>query len=279
MKKISIYQIDAFTSKAFCGNPAAVIKSDKLSDCEKQLIASEMNLSETAFISRSDKADYRLQWFTPKMEVDLCGHATIASLHYLNELRELQKNSEVRFETRSGVLRCFSEEEYYYMQIPDLSFSEENSIRKNILNVLGISEKDTEGNFFLLENGYLYVYIRKLTLLGKLKPDYSGMKELSASGIKAVIGYSLETIEEESSAHSRFFGPYFGINEDPVTGSANGPLLKLLIQTGRLSNASKVQFEQGDFVCRQGRVKVMYKDKDIYIAGRAVTVLKGEICF
>ena len=84
-KEIEIFQIDAFTKEAFCGNPAGVTFSNLLSADEMQLIANEMNLSETAFISNSQKADYKLQWFTPTTEVNLCGHATIASLHYLFE--------------------------------------------------------------------------------------------------------------------------------------------------------------------------------------------------
>jgi trans-2,3-dihydro-3-hydroxyanthranilate isomerase len=277
MRKISVYQIDAFTGKPFSGNPAAVIKINDLSDKEMQLIASEMNLSETAFLGNSDKADYKLRWFTPALEVDLCGHATIASLHYLRETGELRENSEVTFDTRSGILRCSYEDNLYYMQIPSYNYSEYNLNRDEILSYLGISEKDCEEKFILLENGYLYIYIKSLNVLGSLKPQMTGIKKLISSGVEAVVVYTLETKEPESSAHLRFFGPYYGINEDPVTGSANGPLLQLLCQTGKLKYSGEVQFEQGDFICRPGRVKVMYKDKNIFIAGNAVTVLKGEI--
>jgi trans-2,3-dihydro-3-hydroxyanthranilate isomerase len=277
MKKISIYQIDAFTKKPFGGNPAAVTKSNDLTVKEMQLIAAEMNLSETAFLSSSDKADFRLRWFTPKKEVNLCGHATIAALHFLKETGELSNDSEVRFETSSGILQCFIKDQCYLMQIPKMKFKEYPDRKDKILSFLNITGKETEGDFILLENGYLYIYIKTLKRLEKIIPDYAGINSLSVYGIKAVAAYSLETMESESSAHLRFFDPYDGLTEDPVTGSANGPLLHILTETGKL-NANEVQFEQGDFVGRPGRVKVMYKDNDIYIAGNAVTVLKGEIC-
>jgi trans-2,3-dihydro-3-hydroxyanthranilate isomerase len=277
MKIIPIYQIDAFTRKPFTGNPAAVVKYDGLSEVEMQLIATEMNLSETAFLEKSDKADFRLRWFTPIMEVDLCGHATIASLHYLKEKGELSENSEVRFDTRSGIIKCFVKNDCYLMQIPGYKQTDFFSCRKEILACLGITAAETEGNFILLENGYLYIYIKQLNTLAGLKPDMKVIKSLSTSGIKALVVYTLETLQKESSAHLRFFGPCYGIDEDPVTGSANGPLFQVLVSAGKLNITDEVQFEQGDYISRPGRVKVKMIDNNIFIAGNAVTVLKGEI--
>ena len=93
-KQLNIFQIDSFTTNAFEGNPAGVVNDDSLSAEEMQRIAKEMNLSETAFLQKSDKADYSLRWFTPAVEVDLCGHATIASIHYLKEMNLLDNNSD-----------------------------------------------------------------------------------------------------------------------------------------------------------------------------------------
>ena len=117
-KEIEIFQIDAFTTEAFQGNPAGVTFSNNLTEIEKQLIAKEMNLSETAFISNSKIADYKLQWFTPTKEVKLCGHATIASLHYLFEKGIISENQNVSFETRSGIINCANKNGKYFMQIP-----------------------------------------------------------------------------------------------------------------------------------------------------------------
>src|SRR3989339_583069 len=106
-KKLEIFQIDAFTDSPFKGNPAVVTLGDGLNRKEKQLIAREMNLSETAFISKSKIANYKLQWFTPTSEVKLCGHATIASLHFLTKKKLLREGQQIKFETLSGILNCY----------------------------------------------------------------------------------------------------------------------------------------------------------------------------
>ena len=129
-KKINIYQIDAFTDRPFSGNPAGVTFADVLTSEEMQLIAKEMNLAETAFLGKSDKADYHLRWFTPAVEVDLCGHATIASLHFLNENKLLKEGQEITFDTLSGILKCRFENGKYFMQIPIYSVKELELIRR-----------------------------------------------------------------------------------------------------------------------------------------------------
>ena len=107
MKKLSdVCQIAAFTDKPFNGNPAGVVYSDDLNREEMQLIAREFNVSETAFISKSREADFNLKWFTPKVEVKLCGHATIAAIHYLRQREIIMDNSAVTFNTLSGILKC-----------------------------------------------------------------------------------------------------------------------------------------------------------------------------
>ena len=290
-KKIKIYQIDAFTDKAFGGNPAGVTLEENLSKEEMQLIAKEMNLAETAFLTKSaepDKADYNLRWFTPTVEVELCGHATIASLHFLNENNLLKDGQEIRFNTQSGILRCRFEGNRYFMQIPIFSMKEFAGDKEEILNALGgnRSEFDNETPFILVENGYLYIKIKSLKELSFLKPDYKALYELTAAKneFACLAVYTLETADEESFAHSRFFAPFYGINEDPVTGSMNGPLLPVLIHLGIIKNQGKelnYTFEQGDVLGRNGRIGVtFYPDKnELYISGKAVTVLKGELTF
>ena len=280
MKKVNIHQIDAFTDKPFGGNPAAVVLSSSLSDKEMGLIAKEMNLSETAFLSSSDSADYKLRWFTPAMEVDLCGHATIASIHFLNEARKIKEDSPLTFETRSGILNCFTRNNRHYMQIPRIGMKRYNDDPEKLLQILGLKQEDADKDFMLLDNGYLYVPVKKIDVLGKIKPDFKALRNLSdISPVMAVTVYSMETLEEISSAHLRFFAPYYGIDEDPVTGSANGPLLNVLSETGRLiyNKGQELFFEQGDFIGRPGRIMVTVINDDIYIAGNAYTVLTGEL--
>ena len=285
-KKINIFQIDAFTNKPFSGNPAGVTFADGLTTEEMQLIAKEMNLAETAFLGKSDKADYHLRWFTPTVEVELCGHATIASLHFLNENKLLKEGQEITFDTMSGILKCRFESGKYFMQIPIYSVKEFTEGKDEILNSLGIDKKDLSENvpFLLAENAYLYISIKSLKALHELKPNYKALKKLNSKGKECVAVYTLETVDKESFAHSRFFAPYYGIDEDPVTGSMNGPLMQVLIKAGLIKDEGKelnYTFEQGDVLSRRGRVGVRYSGakKELYISGNAVTMLKGEMAF
>ena len=283
-KEIEIFQIDAFTTEAFNGNPAGVTLSNDLSENEKQLIAKEMNLSETAFISDSTIADYKLQWFTPTKEVNLCGHATIASLHFLFEKNLVSSHQHISFETLSGIINCACENGKYFMQIPIPQLDEFDGCKEEILEALGIDRTDVSDlPFILLDNGYLFISVNSLNALLKIKPDYKKLKELS--DIKKeffdIAVSTNETIENDSSAHLRFFAPYHGIDEDPVTGSACGPLLLVLIKLGLIKNYvndSFIKLEQGDVLNRKGRVKVKFNatKKELIIAGNAVTVFKGK---
>ena len=286
-KPIKVFQIDSFTTNAFEGNPAGVVMDDSLTADEMQKIAREMNLSETAFLQKSDKADYSLRWFTPIVEVDLCGHATLASIHYLKEMNLLENNSDLTFDTRSGVLQCRREDDLYLMQIPVPELEDYEDNKKEILDALNITDYSSTKDypFVITNDGILYININSYSNLKKLKPDFDKVFKLSEnfSEIKVITVYSTETIEENSSAHLRFFAPYYGINEDPVTGSANGPLLMVMRHLGIIEDSDDefVTFEQGDIIGRKGRVKVIYSPVSnlLRIAGNAVTVFKGELYF
>lgn len=286
-KKFEIYQIDAFTDKPFRGNPAGVAFGDGLTAGEMQLIAREMNVAETAFLLKSVNADYRLRWFTPAVEVDLCGHATIASMHFLNEHNLLKDSTDITFDTRSGILKCRSENGKYFMQIPVYETNEYVGSKEEIFEVLGIAKVETDENipFIITEHNYLYVYIKKLETVGKLKPDFKKLMQLSINNkFGGLVVYTKETIDHASSAHIRFFAPFYGIEEDPVTGSANGPMLTVLLKLGLIKddgNDINLTFEQGDFINRKGRIGVRYsaKENELYISGNAKTILIGEMSF
>lgn len=285
-KEIDIFQIDAFTDKAFAGNPAGVVISDNLNEQEKQLIAKEMNLSETAFLSKSEIADYKLQWFTPTKEVELCGHATISSLHLLHQKKLLTENRSVSFETKSGVLDCFTRDSKYFMQIPIPILFEYPGCKEEVISLLGINRVDVSDlPFILLSNGYLFIKVNSLNALKMMNPDFEKLKQLSESSKEFfdIAVFTKETLDEDSSAHLRFFAPYHGINEDPVTGSACGPLLLVMIKLGLLKHYKSmtvIKFEQGDLLNRIGRVYVQYDlENKLFISGKAVTVLEGKIKF
>jgi len=285
---MEIFQIDAFTNKAFCGNSAGVTFGDGITEEIKQKIAKEMNLAETAFLTKSDKADYCLQWFTPSVEVELCGHGTIATLHFLKENSLLKNGQTILFDTKSGILKCKMEKDKYFMQIPLYAMQNYEGKAKDIFSALGITEDDLAENIpmVLLENTNLYVCIKSLGDLKNVSPTFKDLIKISEANNK--IGgfalFTLDTIEESNFAHCRYFVPYWGIDEDPVTGSVNGPLLPVLKHLELITDEEMkngLTFEQGDFMDRSGRVGAkFYPDKnELYISGNAVTVIKGELIF
>lgn len=286
-RKIKIYQIDSFTDKPFSGNPAGVTFADGFTKEEMQSIAREMNLPETAFISASNKADYELRWFTPTTEVDLCGHGTIASIHFLYEENKIKDKQDLTFQTLSGILKCRVESNKYFMQIPVFDMEEFDECKQELISILGIHPTmlDDKIPFIQLSNKNVYIYIKELKDLFNLKPDFKTLKDLSVkNNLGGVVVFTLETVDENNYAHSRYFTPNHGIDEDPVTGSTNGPLLLVLERLGLLKNPDNeifLTFEQGDVIERKGRIGVSYyRDKnELYISGNAVTVLKGEMFF
>ncbi|PJA98300.1 MAG: PhzF family phenazine biosynthesis protein [Ignavibacteriales bacterium CG_4_9_14_3_um_filter_30_11] len=285
---MKIYQIDAFTKEPFNGNSAGVTFGNGITDDIKRKIAKEMNLAETAFLSKSDKADFRLQWFTPSIEVELCGHATIASLHFLKEHSLIKNGETITFDTKSGILKCKMENDRYFMQIPLYKMQKYSGERDSILSALGISENilAKEIPWVLLENTNMYVCIKSLNELKNVSPNFKELKKISERNNK-IGGFALfttETIEKDNFTHCRYFVPYWGIDEDPVTGSVNGPLLPVLKYLGLITDEQMyngLTFEQGDFMERSGRVTAKFfpQENELYISGDAVTVIKGEIIF
>jgi trans-2,3-dihydro-3-hydroxyanthranilate isomerase len=287
-KNYKIFQIDAFTVDSFGGNSAGVMFAENFTTELMQKIAREMNVAETAFLSNSDKADFKLRWFTPAVEVELCGHATIASLHFLYENGRLADNSSLTFETKSGILTCGISNGWYYMQIPIYRIEEFSGNKEEIIDAIGVERTSVADDtpFIILDNGNLYFRVDGLKTLQSLRPDFKKLRKLTEDKheFEGVVVYSLESIDESSFAHSRYFVPYYGIDEDPVTGSTNGPMLMVFRRLGFVDPEAEqlsLIFEQGDTMGRKGRVKVSYNKStnQLRILGRAVTVLKGELTF
>jgi len=160
--------------------------------------------------------------------------------------------------------------------------------KEEILDCLGIDRNDVDDKipFVLAGNKYLYINIESLKSLHDLKPDYKTLNQINNSKkeFEAAAIYTLETVDKGSFAHSRFFAPFYGIDEDPVTGSMNGPLVQVLIKAGIIKENGEwlnYTFEQGDVLGRKGRVGVRYNSdkKDLYISGKAVTIFKAEMAF
>ena len=296
-KKVPIKQVDAFTETALTGNPAGVVTdANGLTDEQMQKIAREMSVSETVFILSPSvpDADVRIRWFTPETEVTLCGHATIAGFHALAEenMHGMRSPGEYQFrvETKSGVLPVTVTKSpqaidvMFGLSLP--AFVRSGQYKLDVMRILNISLEKIENRMPIVATNYLYVPIRRLHTIFEMKPNFSSMAQfLSHRNLMGICVFTTETIERTSAVHSRFFAPTVGINEDPVTGTANGPLGAYLIEFGKMKPEQETVIligEQGDVIGRKGRVKIELTVREkvlrsLRIGGRAVTVLGGEM--
>ncbi|MBN1348901.1 PhzF family phenazine biosynthesis protein [candidate division KSB1 bacterium] len=259
---IPLFQVDAFTSKPFAGNPAAVcMLSEAHSEEWMQAVASEMNLSETAFLRRQEDG-YELRWFTPTTEVDLCGHATLASAHVLWEAGYLDSRSRARFHTRSGLLTAIRRGDWIELDFP--AEPEKEALPPvDWLQVLGAKPKYTGSNRFAW-----LVEVASEEIVRKMQPDFASLKTLTNRGV-------IVTSIAESAGFdfvSRFFAPALGIDEDPVTGSAHcclGPYWHRRL--------GKNEFTAYQASARGGVVRVKDLGECVLLQGQAVTAMRGEI--
>lgn len=259
---MKIYHIDAFTDKKFSGNPACVcFPGPGAEDTWMQSLAMEMNLSETAFLVKQGD-DWGLRWFTPKIEVDLCGHATLASAHVLWETGELPEGKTARFHTRSGLLSAEKKDGWIEMNFPREE-ERESAAPDDLIRGLGVKPGYTGRNRmdFLVE-------VESEEVLRSLAPDMEALKKVKSRGIIV----TAPSASREFDFVSRFFAPGHGVNEDPVTGSAHcclGPYWqkKLKKDTFRAFQASE----------RGGVLKVRVAGERVFISGKAVTVYTAEL--
>jgi len=258
--KISIFQVDAFTEKSFSGNPAAVCPLEYwLSDDLMQNIAGENNLSETAFIvNRGDY--YQIRWFTPQTEVDLCGHATLASAWVI--MNKIQPEvEEIKFGSHGGELLVRRDGDLYLMDFP-IHPPEECVVPPNLIKALGQSPVEV-----LASNYYLAVFNSEEEVRS-LNPYMTLLKELDRIGVVVTAqGDSVDFV-------SRFFAPSVGIPEDPVTGSAHCTLIPYWSEKlGKAKmTAKQVSSRGGDLICEN-------KKDHVVIGGQARLFMEGRINF
>jgi PhzF family phenazine biosynthesis protein len=259
---IAIIQVDSFTDRPFAGNPAAVCLLARARDERwMQDVAREMNLSETAFLVQKDE-DFDLRWFTPTVEVDLCGHATLASAHVLWEEGHLTPDQPARFHTRSGVLGAVKKAAWIEMDFPATP-AEPVARLEALESALGVKAKYTGRPRF----DYL-IEVESEAEVRELKPDFSELRQLKVRGV-------IVTSRASGSGYdfvSRFFAPGSGIDEDPVTGSAHcclGPFWR-----ERLGRDDLVGYQAS---ARGGFVRTRCVGDRVRISGQAVTVLRGEL--
>jgi PhzF family phenazine biosynthesis protein len=259
---VEIYQVDAFTERPFKGNPAAVcILVKEMDETGMQNVASEMNLSETAFLHRQEDG-FSLRWFTPAVEVELCGHATLASAHILWETGLLKEKEQARFHTLSGLLTAVKKGEEIKLNFPARP-DEPVSAPQGLIEALNIVPKyvGKTRHDYLLE-------LDSEEAVRNLSPDFAMLKGLSTRGI---IVTSVATTGGFDFV-SRFFAPGAGIDEDPVTGAAHcclGPYWST-----RLGKNELLAYQAS---ARGGIVRVRVEGDRVILGGRAVTILRGEL--
>lgn len=260
MPQLDLYQVDAFSAAPFGGNPAAVVPLDAwLPDATLQRIAEENNLSETAYVVRCGDL-YDLRWFTPAVEVDLCGHATLATAWVLFE--QLGAQDEVlRFATRSGELQVRRAGDGLAMDFPAKKPVAE-AVPPGLLRALGLAE----ARALYRTDDYLVV-IDDEALIDGLKPDFAALAAFDVRGV---------AVTAPSARHdfvSRWFGPRVGVNEDPVTGSAHTSLAPYWAQ--RLGK-TLLSAEQGG--ARKGQLRCEVRGNGrVIISGQAALYLRGTI--
>ena len=270
-KPLPIYQVDAFTDVAFRGNPAAVCLLEAPRDVSwMQSVAAEMNLAETAFVWREAHA-YRLRWFTPAVEVPLCGHATLASAHVLYETARENPDAEIAFDSLSGRLLAAREGAWIRLDFPALPPRRDACAPPpGLLAALGLTAARVhEVPRPNASDGpsWLALLASPADVLA-VRPDFSAL--ISVPGHAVIL---TAPGEGEHAFVSRFFAPKAGVDEDPVTGSAHCSLAPFWCARLGRDELTGMQLSQ-----RTGVVHVRLRGARVHLLGRAVTVLRGELC-
>lgn len=259
---IPIFQVDAFTSEPFKGNPAAVcLLNSQMPDTWMQSVAKEMNLSETAFLL-SEKQGWSLRWFTPQVEVDLCGHATLASAFVLFTRELVKAGSTVYFHTRSGELTAYKKDGWVTLDFP--AFFEKPFLSiDSLVDVLRLIPTD------VVQSGEnVIVEIASAVELRSLSPDFERLKQLPLHGLCV----TARSDQPEFDFISRYFAPWVGIDEDPVTGSAHACLGSYWQK--RLGKSNLVACQASS---RGGIMNLQVKGERVLISGQAVLIFAGEL--
>ncbi len=262
--KLPLYQVDAFTARPFKGNPAAVCLLDKpMPDSWMLSLAQEMNLSETAFLLPAAEG-YNLRWFTPAVEIDLCGHATLASAHILFETGRLAPEATAHFYSRSGLLTAVQAEGWIELDFPSGPV-DPVAPPPGLLEALGVQPVFTgrsKNNTYLLE-------LDSEAAVRGANPDYGRLKAIE--GVRA----ALITSQAQTPGYdfvSRFFAPRMGINEDPVTGSAHTQLAPYW--AARLGRTTFSAYQASP---RGGDLRLRLAGERVRIAGQAITIFSTDI--
>jgi PhzF family phenazine biosynthesis protein len=258
-----IYQVDSFTDRPFAGNPAGVCLLTKPADeTWMQSVAAEMNVAETAFLTPRPDGTYDLRWFTPTVEVDLCGHATLASAHILWEQERLPQTETARFHTRSGLLSAWRDDGAIRMDFPAEPAAPCDP-PPELRRALGVDFRFAGKN----RMDWL-VEVADEAVLAAVRPVFEALAALGGRGVIV----TTRSGSPERDFVSRFFAPAAGVDEDPVTGSAHCALAPYW--AGKLGKTALVGYQAS---ARGGTVQCTVKGSRVLLGGHAVTVLRASL--
>ena len=288
--KINVYTLNSFAKTKEGGNPAGVvINADVLSEDEMRKVAAALGFSETAFVLQSNLADFRVRFFTPNEEVDLCGHATIATFHAMSELN-LLKPGAYKQETRAGVLGIELQNDHFVMMEQALPVFSEMPDKAEIADSLNISASQMETDLAaqIVSTGLrdIMIPVKCIETLDAIRPDMKKIEEISQK--YNTVGYHVFSLQSlyGDTAYCRNFAPLYGIPEEAGTGTSNGALASYLYHYGIINDeqALHLTFEQGYAMNRPSEIRVSLAVKDnrissVKVGGNAMnlTLLKVEI--
>ena len=258
-----IYQVDAFTSEPFRGNPAGVcLLEEEMPETWMQNVAMEMNLSETSFIVRG-KSEFPIRYFTPEAEIPLCGHATLSSAHIIYETGIVDRGKEIVFLSKAGKLNIRISGTWITMNFPAYK-AEKIAIPANIDNIIGVIPSE----LYRTGHGWTLALLKSEKEVLNLKPDFKAMRN-------SEFGDLIVTAPSDDKKFDfcvRCFAPALGIDEDPVTGSAHCALVPFWH-----NKTGKNEFVSHQVSKRGGVLKVALKDERVEISGQAKTIIRGEL--
>lgn len=281
------FVVDAFTEERFGGNPAGVVIYDDVDEEFMQSFAAEVRFSETAFIKRLDKENFEIRFFTPVSEVDLCGHATVASFKALLECGKIEDNHIYYMKTRAGLLPVYVENSFVMMEQGEPQLGSVFKDYEEIADIFNISSKDMgDKDYNLIPQACstglwdMMLPIKTEKALNALSPDFERLSEYSrANGLCGVHAFTLDT--EKGVAMCRNFCPLYGINEEAATGTSNGALAYYLYKNGVIEESYKdYTFLQGYSMNRPSTITTRLVDNEnpkVMVGGKAVVLVSGRI--
>ncbi len=286
--KINVYTLNSFAKTKEGGNPAGVVmNADSLSEEEMRKIAAVLGFSETAFVSQSNAADFKVRFFTPNEEVDLCGHATIATFYAMSSLN-LLKQGKYEQETKAGILGIEIHKDNFVMMDQAIPVFSEVIDKDEIADSLNISTSKIAADLLVqvVSTGLrdIMIPVRSIEILDAIRPDMKKVKEISQK--YNAVGYhafSLKSLHG-ANAYCRNFAPLYGIPEESATGTSSGALASYLYHYGKINQeqASHIIFEQGYSMKKPSEIQVSLAIKDneiseVKVGGRAMNLTLMEV--